>query len=277
MSAQSEAHSSRIFRRFGIAAAAAMALALPARAGDWIQGPKSEARLVDGGFHDGARYALVQLRLAGDAVTYWRDPGEAGAPSTFDFAGSDNLGEAEAVYPQPKRIDEDGSVAFGYRHEVSFPIRVTPADAGKPVALDLKLDYAVCEKICIPVHAQLAETLPPQPSTPDSDLLEAALKLVPKALDADAAARFATAEAVKPADGKPQWRIRITEGEASDLFVEPPAGFYFEVKPAGEKNVFLLTLVEHPAKRLRPEAPLRLTVTGPEAAEFDLVLPAPKT
>ncbi|MCI4677784.1 hypothetical protein K9U39_13980 [Rhodoblastus acidophilus] len=274
MNAQSEAPSSSILRRATMAAALALALTGAARAGDWVAGPKSEARLVDGGVYNGARYAVAQIRLAGAAVTYWRDPGEAGAPPTFDFAGSDNLDGAAVLYPQPARIDEDGSLAIGYQHQVAFPIRVTPADPQKPVTLDLRLDYAVCDKICIPVHAQLSEVLAPQPQAPDSALLESAMKDVPKPLDGETAASQASVEPAPPAGGKPQWRVAILGGEARDLFVEPPDGFYFDVKPAKAKNAFLLTLVQHPAKRMRPEAPLRVTIAGPAPVEFNLSLPA---
>ena len=275
MSAQCEApSSSRSLRNAGLTVALALALSTTARAGDWVAGPKSQARVVDGGSLDGARYALVQIRLAGAAVTYWRDPGEAGSPPTFDFADSDNLGDAATFYPQPARIDEDGSIAFGYQHEVMFPIRVTPTDPAKPVTLALKLDYAVCDKICIPVHAQLRGVLDPQPQAPEGALLADAMKDVPKPLDGVAAAKEATVAPAQPADGKAQWLVTINDGEARDLFVEPPAGFYFDVKPAARKNAFLLAMVEHPAKRMRPEAPLRVTVAGPSPVEFDLVLPA---
>lgn len=275
MSAQCEAPSwLRSLRNAGLTVSLALALFTPARAGDWVAGSKSEARVVDGGFLDGARYAFVQICLAGAAVTYWRDPGEAGSPPTFDFAGSDNLGDAATFYPQPARISEDGSIAFGYQHEVIFPIRVMPADPAKAVTLALKLDYAVCDKICIPVHAQLSGVFDPQPQAPDSALLADAMKNVPKPLDGEAAAKEASVVPAPPADGKAQWLVTINDGDARDFFVEPPAGFYFDVKPAARKNAFLLAMIEHPAKRMRPEAPLRVTIAGPSPVEFDLVLPA---
>jgi DsbC/DsbD-like thiol-disulfide interchange protein len=281
MNAQSEAKSLRVPLRGRAAAALALlsglglspALYEPAAAADWVVGAKSQARLIDGGFRDGARYAGAQVRLSGDAVTYWRDPGEAGAPPTFDFAGSDNVAEAEAVYPQPERIDEEGQQAFGYRHEILFPIRVAPVDPKKPMSLVLKLDYAVCDKICIPAHAQMSLILPPEPQTPETALLDEALKQVPRILEGDAAAGFAAVAPAAPAGGNPQWRLSIRGGEARDLFIEPPAGFYFDVKPQAEKNAFLLTLAQHPGKKTRPEAPLRVTVSGPAPAEFDVILP----
>jgi DsbC/DsbD-like thiol-disulfide interchange protein len=280
MDAQREAKTFRTFRSGRAAAvvlaAAAVAFAsgfyAPTLAAGWVSGPKSEARLIDGGLHDGSRYAGAQIRLSGEAVTYWRDPGEAGVPPTFDFAGSDNVAEADVIYPQPERIDEDGNQVFGYRGDVIFPIRIAPVDPKKPVTLELKLDYAACEKICIPAHAQLSLSLPPQPREAESQLLDDWLRQIPKILEGEDAARFAVASPAPPAGGKPQWRVNVS-GEARDLFVEPPTGFYFDVRRDKEKNAFLLTLAQHPGKKKRPELPLRVTVSGPAPAEFDLALP----
>ena len=81
-------------------------------------------------------------------------------PPTFDFSGSDNLAKAEVEFPAPERIPEpDGSVAFGYRGGVVLPIRVAAADPAKPVRLVAKVNYAVCEKICLPARASAALAL----------------------------------------------------------------------------------------------------------------------
>src|SRR5208282_3588361 len=146
MHAQSEAATPVNFRNaLAMALVAVVVLSATPTSAEWVSSTKSQARLIDGGTIDGVRYAGVQIRLDGPAVTYWRDPGEAGAPPSFDFAHSENLGEAKVLYPQPARIDEDGVQSFGYQHEVLFPIRVASREKGQPVVLDLRLDYAVCE------------------------------------------------------------------------------------------------------------------------------------
>jgi DsbC/DsbD-like thiol-disulfide interchange protein len=283
MRAQSEAATPVNFRRALAALFAFAALADgPARAAggptnaEWVSSAKSQARLIDAGLIDGLRYAGVEIRLSGPAVTYWRDPGEAGAPPVFDFAGSENLLEARTLYPQPARIDEGGVEAFGYQREVLFPIRVTAREKDRPVVLDLALDYAVCETICLPVHARLRLDLPPAPQVEASSrlLLAEALKTIPRPLDAAQAKAFAH---IAPAAGdkdKPHWRLRLSqEDKAATIFVEAPQGFYVESRPAGESNAFVLTLLDHPAGEPLPEAPVRVTVTGPTPVEFELALP----
>src|SRR5947209_5074626 len=118
------------------------ALASDAFSTDWAHAAKSEARLVAAS----PSLAGFEIRLAPGAITYWRDPGEAGVPPSFDTSGSQNLAHAEVDYPAPERIPEpDGSVAFGYRGGTILPIRITAADPGKPVRIDAKVNYAVCE------------------------------------------------------------------------------------------------------------------------------------
>ncbi len=242
---------------------------------DWVSSTKSQTRLIDGGVIEGFRTAGVQIRLSGAAITYGRDPGEAGVPPVFDFAASDNLADVKILYPQPVRIDEDGLQAFGYRREVIFPLRVTPRVRDKPVLLALSVDYAACEAICLPVHAQMQIVLPPEaPSGGEGGaLLAGALRQVPRPLDAAQAKAFAEAAPAAGAGDKPQWLLRVHQGEAEGVFVEAPQGFYVEARPAGEKDAFLLTLVEHPAKKPGLGAPVRVTVGGPAPMEFELSLP----
>jgi DsbC/DsbD-like thiol-disulfide interchange protein len=282
MRAQSEAATPVNFRRAqaalpGMLVSLAILAALsgaPAHA-EWVASAKSRARLIDGGVIDGVRYAGLQISLSGAAVTYWRDPGEAGAPPAFDFSRSENLLEASPLYPQPARIDEGGVQAFGYQREVLFPIRVEARQKDQPVALDLSLDYAVCEAICLPVHAQLRLDLPPAPRVDAASrlLLAEALKTIPRPLDAAQARAFAQIAPAASEKGKPVWLLHILQDKAENIFVEAPPGFYVESHPANESNAFVLTLLEHPAGKPMPDAPLRVTVAGPAPAEFDLLLP----
>ncbi len=254
---------------------AVLAPGAAAHAQNWAVAAKSRARLIDAGVINGARYAGIEIQLAGEAVTYWRDPGDAGTPPVFDFSASSNVAAAKALFPQPQRIDEDGADAFGYRHSVVFPVRVTLRDKDKPATLTVKLDYAVCDTICRPVQARLRAELPPGPQTsaPGALPVVQALDQVPRRLDAAQARAIASVASAAAAGGDKQWRLRILQGEARDVFVEAPEGFYFESKPAGEKGAFLLTLVEHPPKKTAPDRPIRVTVSGPQPVEFDLSLP----
>src|SRR5438552_12182470 len=130
-----------------------------ARAADdvtrWDGDARSGARLVAGSQRaaDGALRVGVEIRLKPGWHTYWRYPGDAGVPPKFDFGASQNLKHAVVLWPAPQRIVEAGGSTLGYSSDLIFPVRVEPLDAKKPVLLRLKLDYAICEKLCVPAEA----------------------------------------------------------------------------------------------------------------------------
>jgi DsbC/DsbD-like thiol-disulfide interchange protein len=232
-------------------------------ASEWAPSLKSQARLIA----DGTGQAGFQIELAAEAITYWRDPGDAGVPPTFDFTRSVNVASAEVEFPAPKRIEEsDGSEAFGYDRGVVFPIRVKAADPTKPVTLALDANYAVCEKICLPARAAVSLSLPKGAATPWAAEIDAARKLVPKSEDAAALGIEITA-----LEGR-NWRLclPVAPGAPRNLFVEPPAGWWLTAKAdAAEegRDCFALSLKEAPADAKFPAA-VRATITGgPRAVE----------
>ena len=80
---------------FGAFLYGAPALAADAFSTDWAPAAKSDARLVAAG----GALAGFEIRLAPNAITYWRDPGESGVPPTFDFSASQNVASAEVDLP----------------------------------------------------------------------------------------------------------------------------------------------------------------------------------
>jgi len=236
-------------------------IAAPARAADsfstdWAQGAKSQARLIAAG----SGLAGFEISLAPGAITYWRDPGDSGLPPTLDFSGSENVASVETKFPAPKRITEaDSGEAFGYDGGVIFPLRVKPRDPAKPVTLKLNADFAVCEKVCVPAKARLSLTLPAAGESPYAGAIDAALALVPRAVQPK---DFGALEAVA-ADS---WRLCAPheEGPARDLFVEPPEGWWLKVAPASGtsgQDCFKLTVGDKP-KDAALSVALRLTLTG---------------
>ena len=249
----------------------------PVRAQDsasaWANAPKSAARLIAAPAGEGAYRVGIEIKLAPATITYWRSPGESGVPPVFDFSHSSNLRSAEVSFPAPKRIDEEGSDVFGYDGGVVLPVRVTPQDPGKPVDLLLELDYAACEKICLPVHASLQLSVPAKDAS-ETSALAAAEAAVPRRLSAEETARNVAITPVAGAD-KPTWRLAWRGAPASDLFAEPPDLFFIETK--GESGDFLVTLAEHPKDKALPDGPVRFTLTGAQPVEFSLHLDAGAT
>jgi DsbC/DsbD-like thiol-disulfide interchange protein len=230
-------------------------------ASDWAPSLKSRARLIA----DGAGGAGFQVELSPGAITYWRDPGDAGVAPTFDFAGSENVAHAEIEFPAPTRLAEsDGGEAFGYEREVVFPIRVTVADSTRPAALSLSANYAVCEKICLPARAVLRLVLPSGAGSPFADAIARSRARVPRAVDAAALGVDLTARDAR------DWRLcwAVAAEAPNDLFVEPPPGWWLTTKaeaPTPGRDCFALTLREAPSDAIFP-ADVRATIVGPSGA-----------
>src|SRR5262249_5891122 len=95
-----------------------------------------------------------ELRLDPGWKTYWRYPGDSGVPPRIDFSRSDNVKTVKVGWPAPHRFSDEGGQSIGYKEHVIFPLSITPVDVRRPVTLGLDLDYAVCEKLCVPVEAE---------------------------------------------------------------------------------------------------------------------------
>jgi DsbC/DsbD-like thiol-disulfide interchange protein len=98
--------------------------------------------------------AAVELKLAPGWKTYWRYPGDSGVPPRFEFDASDNVKSVRVLWPAPLRFIDAEGATIGYKNNVVFPLRIEPKDASKPITLRMKLDYAVCERLCVPVEAK---------------------------------------------------------------------------------------------------------------------------
>ncbi|MEJ2378019.1 MAG: protein-disulfide reductase DsbD family protein [Pseudolabrys sp.] len=207
------------------AAALAMTFTAPARAADvsaWAQDSYSAFRLIAGSNKAGATplRAGIEIKMGPGWHTYWRYPGDSGVPPRFDFSGSENLKRAEVRYPAPYLYTDETGNTLGYKNGVTFPLDVTPQDKSKPVDLHLKLNYAVCAKLCVPAQGSAQLTLVPGTSAQNATLAAAEAR-VPKPVTAAQAGL--TVKRVK--DGaKPLVMVdlKAPADEKIQVFVEGP-------------------------------------------------------
>jgi DsbC/DsbD-like thiol-disulfide interchange protein len=251
----------------------------------WSSGHKSAVRLIAVNQDPAQAFyrAGAEVRLDPGAITYWRTPGEAGAPPVFDFEGSENIADVAVLYPVPTRIDESGTEVYGYREEVIFPLHVTPKDGARPALLALTLKFAVCERICLPARAKAILPLAPLKGVVTGAALglgggqEAALAMaeatVPARLtvmERDARIAIARDQGRQP----PTWRLTVQSREtnpadeaqgplAQDLFAEAREGWFFETHKADRPNEFLIVESERPKADAGPPPPVILTLKQP--------------
>jgi DsbC/DsbD-like thiol-disulfide interchange protein len=149
-------------------------------ASPWQKGSHAAVRLLAGSRSGPVLLGGVAVQLDPGWKTYWRTSGDSGVPPRFDFSKSDNVEAVTVLWPAPTKFDDGaGGFSLGYHDQVVLPLRIVPKINDKPVTLRANINYAVCEKICIPVEASTELTFASVASTEDS-VLFAALDTVPK-------------------------------------------------------------------------------------------------
>ncbi len=254
----------------------------------WSEGSHSSVRLIAGGrTADGAFRVGVEVRMKQGFKTYWRMPGDAGVPPVFDWTISDNLGSVSVRWPAPHRFVDDGITTIGYKEHVIFPVILRSADAGKPVTAKLRLDYAVCDRICIPATAEVSLKLPDAIETTQSAALEQFRARTPRSKEPgklDDRLGLVSASYVPDKTRRAvDIVVAIPVGASfKDAFLEGPDGWLFGAPVMTERNGDRVTLripLDDRPKNVVGLVPVVLTLTGtPHATEirFDIDLEAPK-
>jgi len=191
----------------------------------WDGDSRSAVRVIAGSRPGGAAVirAGIEIKLKPGWHTYWRYPGDAVVPRRFDFQASKNVEAVEVLWPAPQRIPEEGLTAIGYHSDVILPLRITPQDRAKPVTLRLKLDYAVCEKLCVPAEAKAELVLAGGMSSQDG-ALAAAEGRVPKKVALGEGSKLVIRSVGRDDSSAPPRVIVDVVGPAgTDLFAEGPA------------------------------------------------------
>lgn len=155
------------------------AIASPALAADsspWDGSSRAAIRLIEGAARETHGVTLyragIEMRLASGWKTYWRYPGDSGIPPRFDFSASRNVKAVIVHWPAPQRIADETGTSIGYKHDIVLPLEVVPQVAGEPVSLSLNIDYAVCEKLCVPAEGKAELTLSGQGGEQDGKIAQ---------------------------------------------------------------------------------------------------------
>jgi len=185
-----------------ILAAAALSLAIvPPAAAQVAAGAVTSIDFLHGWREpDGSRVAALEIVLAPGWHTYWRVPGAAGVPPRFDWTGSKNLASVAYEWPRPEVFERFGLRSYGFDDALVLPLRLRPHDPSAPIELALALDFGVCDDICVPASAALAEHLAPGAPEEGRPRIEAALAKRPQTA-AEAGVAAVTCGLAPTADG----------------------------------------------------------------------------
>jgi len=216
----------------------------------------------------------LDVRLGTGWHTYWRSPGDAGAPPEFDWSGSRNVADVTVEWPAPHRFAEADIDTYGYAERVLFPLHLRLKHAAAQAHLSLKTVLYVCSVICTQNEAQLeAEIAPGAHQTTAQAEIDAWRQKVPRETSPTLSIRSLRLErAPKPhlaieAHAEPQLA-------APDVFVDgDPA--VAAGRPQVEHRADADALISIPVDGLDhddPQRPLHVTLVDGERA-LEAVLP----
>jgi DsbC/DsbD-like thiol-disulfide interchange protein len=271
--------------RAALGAAAILSVAcaaFPVRAEDaspWQRDAHSAVRLLAGSRSGTVLLGGVAIQLQPGWHTYWRTPGDSGVPPRFDFSKSDNVEAVTVLWPAPHKFDDGaGGTSLGYVKQIVLPLRIVARNADKPVTLRASINYAVCEKLCIPVDASAELAFASVASTEDGTLSEA-LNAVPKPANIGDPNPLTVLDVRR--DGKTSVLVDVAAPDTTDLslFVEGPTPDWalpvpklVERGPPGIKR-FAFELDGLPPGASADGAALKLTLVGRDRAyEFNVNL-----
>ena len=248
-------------------------------ASPWLRDAHSAVRLLAGSRSGAVLLGGIAIQLQPGWHTYWRTPGDSGVPPRFDFSKSENVEAVTVMWPAPMKFDDGaGGTSLGYTQQVVLPLRIVAKNADKPLTLRAEINYAVCEKLCIPVDASAELAFASVASTEDG-ALSAALDTVPKPATIGDPNPLTIRDVKR--NGKSNVLVDVTAPEAKNLslFVEGPTPDWalpvpklLEHSPPGVKR-FSFELDGLPPGANADGAALKLTLVGGERAyEFNINL-----
>jgi DsbC/DsbD-like thiol-disulfide interchange protein len=257
-------------------------LAIEARAQDaspWQKDGHSAVRLLAGSRSGAVLLGGIAFQLQPGWKTYWRTPGDSGVPPRFDFSKSENIEAVTVLWPAPLKFDDGaGGHSMGYHDQIVLPLRIVAKSGDKPVKLRADINYAVCEKLCIPVEANAELAFTSVASTEDSALF-AALDTVPKPASVGDPNPLTIRDVKR--DGKSTVWVDVVTPDAREvsLFVEGPTPDWalpvpalLEHSPPGIKR-FAFELDGLPPGANPEGAALKLTLVGGDRSyEFNINL-----
>jgi DsbC/DsbD-like thiol-disulfide interchange protein len=248
-------------------------------ASPWQRDGHSAVRLLAGSRSGAVLLGGIAFQLEPGWKTYWRTPGDSGVPPRFDFSKSENVEAVTVLWPAPTKFDDGaGGHSLGYHNQVVLPLRIVAKSADKPVTLRADINYAVCEKLCIPVQANAELAITSVASTEDSALF-AALDTVPKPANVGDPNPLTIRDVKR--DGKSSVLVDVVGADARgvSLFVEGPTLEWalpvpklLEHSPPGVKR-FAFELDGLPPGADPEGAALKLTLVGGDRSyEFNVNL-----
>lgn len=123
----------------------------------------------------------VELRHAPGWHTYWKNPGEAGAPTEFAWSLPAGWRVSGPRWPAPEPRTDQGITSYTVSGRALYPFQAfVPPDAGGQAKLSVHVSWIACREQCVPGEASASLTLP----VAASDSASADARAIGQALEA---------------------------------------------------------------------------------------------
>lgn len=109
----------------------------------------------------GTHMAGLRITLAEGWKTYWRAPGDAGIPPSFDWSGSENISGVAMHWPVPEVDHSNGMRSIVYHDQIVIPMEFRLPEGDATAQIAARMQIGVCEEICVPFDLSFEATLLP--------------------------------------------------------------------------------------------------------------------
>ncbi|MEC9282514.1 MAG: thioredoxin family protein [Bdellovibrionota bacterium] len=147
------------------------------QASPWKELPHGQARIIviD---EESNQYAL-ELDLEEKWHSYWKNPGDSGAPPELFHYSSSEQQKVEIQYPYPEEIFVDPIMTYGYEEEAVYFFELL-----EPLQ-KIRADLLICKDICIPGSIEVNKSEFPMEkiSKAEQSLVESFQERIPQSSD----------------------------------------------------------------------------------------------
>jgi len=105
--------------------------------------------------------AAVVIRLEDGWHIYWRNPGDSGMPTSFEFILPEKISVSEIKWTVPKIFEFEGYASYGYEGIAVFPFSIyIPENFNQDeITIELNLRSLICKDVCKPFNKKLSKTI----------------------------------------------------------------------------------------------------------------------
>ena len=129
--------------------------------------------------------AAVIIRLEEGWHIYWRNPGDSGMPTSFEFILPESIKVSEIKWAVPKIFEFEGYASYGYEGLAVFPFSIyIPENFNQDeITIEVNLKSLICNDVCKPFNKNFSKIIRLKDtyvaSKSDYDLLQNTYKDIP--------------------------------------------------------------------------------------------------